>query len=284
MTLRRAFAVAVAASALSAWPAAAAPDLPQMGVALTDLPSGTSIVSEDSFSLGDGAREYDRLFRLRPSSGFVRLNSSVVLNKRSHDAELLEFGARLVLSDKAGGRSYAKFAAGELGLKARRVQIGKAKPLRVGDGGAFTVTIRVNRKTPIVIGVFRVDRAVGEIDARGTSAHGLLSRTRRVLRIAATRIRQGLAPHSLTEPTITGTPQVGIALQASPGTWSDATSLTYAWQRCDTAGMCTAIPGATGQAYTVGSADSGFTLAVVVTAANGVGQTSVASAPTAPVP
>jgi hypothetical protein len=82
---------------------------------------------------------------------------------------------------------------------------------------------------------------------------GLVTRMRSILRIAADRIRQGLSPQSLTAPAITGTAPVGAVLQATPGTWDDATS-------------------------------SGVTLRVVVTAANAVGQMSVASAPTAPVP
>jgi hypothetical protein len=285
MTARTAFAAALAASAIAAPAAVAAPDLSQMAIAPTDLPSGTTVFEEGSFSLGSGAREYDRYFKLRPSSGFVRLNSSVILTKHSRDAELLSLGARLVLRNTADGRGLAKFTAGELGLKARRVHVGKAKALNVGDGGGFTVSVRVNGKTAIVVGIFRIDRAVGEIDARGAHGpKGLLTRTRSVVRVAADRVRAGLSPQSLTVPTITGTAQVGSLLQATPGTWSDATSFAYTWQRCDAAGACAAISGATQPAYTVTATDSGSTLEVVVTAANAVGQTSVASASTPPVP
>ncbi len=285
MTARIAFAAALAASMLAAPAAVAAPDMSQLAVAPTDLPSGTTVFEENSFPVGGGAREYDRFFKLRPSSGFVRLNEGVILSTHTRDAKLLLLGSHLVLRDTPGGRGLARFTALQLGVRAKRIRLGKPRPLRVGDGGAFTVSIRANRKTAIVVAIFRVDRAVGEIDVRGAHGpKGLLSRTRSVLRIAADRVRKGLSPQSLTAPTIAGTAQAGVVLQATPGTWSDATSFSYAWERCDAAGTCTAVPGATQQTYTVAAIDSGSTLRVVVTAANAVGQTSVASAPTAPVP
>ena len=280
---RTAFAAALAVSALAAPPAVAAPDLSQMAVAPTDLPSGASVLAEQSFPLGKGVREYDRYFRLPRSSGFVRVNSSVVLFKRSRDAGLLLEASRLAMRDPDTRRGLARFTASELGVKARRIRIGKPRPLHIGDGG-FTVGIRVNRKTAIVVGILRLDRALGEIDARGASPRGLQTRTRGVLRIAADRIQRGLSPQPLTPPTITGTAQVGAALEALPGTWTDVISFAYAWQRCDAAGTCVAVPGATQQTYAVTAADAGSTLRVVVTAANAVGQTTSTSAPTAPVP
>ena len=227
--------------------------------------------------------EYYRLVRPARKSGFARLDSVVILNKSRSDAKTLVAATRFALRDPSLGRTLGKLTAAELGVKARRVRVGKPQPLHVGDGG-FTVTIRVNRKTPIVVGLFRLDRAVGEIDARGIRSAGLLTRTRAVLRTAAGRIRQGLAPQPVSTPTITGTAQVGAALQALPGTWTDVTSFAYAWQRCDAAGTCVAVPGATQQTYTVTAADAGSTLRVVVTAANAVGQTTSMSTPTAPVP
>ena len=187
------------------------------------------------------------------------------------------------MRDPTFGRTVVKLTAAQLGVKARRVQVGKPKALHVGDGG-FIVTVRVNRKTPIVIGLFRLDRAVGEIDARGIRSAGLMTRTRAALRTAASRIRQGLSPQPVSAPTVSGTALVGGVLHALPGTWTDATSFAYTWQRCDAAATCVAIPGATQQAYTVTAADAGSTLRVVVTAANAVGQTTSMSTPTAPVP
>jgi hypothetical protein len=92
------------------------------------------------------------------------------------------------------------------------------------------------------------------------------------------------APTNSAAPTISGTPQVGQTLTASPGTWTSQTTptFTYQWQRCDTAGNnCAAIAGATAQTYTVQSADVDKTLRVVVTATNSSGSGSATSAQTA---
>jgi hypothetical protein len=281
MIARTTFAATLAVCAIAAPAASAAtPDLSQMTLDKADLGSGTTVLAEGSDA--DAGESY-RLFRPARKSGFARLESSVFLNNTRTEAKHLLGATRLLVRDPTFGRTLIKLTAAQLGVKARRVRVGKPRALHVGDGG-FTVTIRVNRKTPIVIGLFRLDRAVGEIDARGTRSAGLLTRTRGALRTAADRIRQGLSPQPVSAPTITGTAQVGAALQALPGTWSDATSFAYAWQRCDAAGTCGAIAGATQQTYTVTAADAGSTLRVVVTAANAVGQTTTMSAPTAPVP
>lgn len=282
MIARTAFAatLAVCAIAAPAASAAPAPDLSKMALAPTDLGRGTTLVAEGSNA---NETEYYRLVRPARKSGFARLASIVFLNKSRSDAKTLVAATRFALRDPSFGRTLARLTAAELGVKARRVRVGKPKPLHVGDGG-FTLTIRVNRKTPIVVGVFSLDRAVGEIDARGTRSAGLMTRTRAALRTAADRIRQGLSPQPVSAPTITGTATVGAALQALPGSWADATAFAYAWQRCDAAGTCAPVPGATQQTYTVTAADAGSTLRVVVTAANAVGQTTAMSAPTAPVP
>jgi hypothetical protein len=285
MTFRIAFAAALAGAALAAPAAGAAPDASQLVLAPTDLPPGASVVADYSYPLGGGARESDRYFELPSSSGFAVLESSVILTKNVRDAKLVLLGARVTMSGTSATRRVAKLIAGNLGVKVRRLRVGKPHSLTVGDGRGFTVSIRVNRKTPIVAGAFRVGRAYAEIDARAAhGAKGFLSRTRSVMRVAADRLRAGLLPQSLAAPAIAGTAQVGAVLQAAPGTWSEADTVSYAWQRCDAAGACAPIAGATQSTYTVTAADSGATLEVVVTAANPVGQTSVASAPTAPVP
>jgi hypothetical protein len=278
MIARVVFAGAVASLALAAPAAAASPDVASMVIDRADLPAGTSVLTEGSFMDGE---DYYRDFKLRRSSGFARLNSSAFVAESADDAKAALETTRLLVRDPTLRRDLAKFTALDLGVRARRVRVGKPRTARVGDGG-FTITIRVNRRIPIVVGVFRLGRAVGEIDARGTKSAGLRARTIRVMRIAADRSRDALSPQSLTAPTITGSATVGGVLRAGPGTWSDATSFTYAWQRCST--TCVAIPGATQAAYTVTAADVGSALRVVVTAANEVGQTAAVSAPTAPIP
>ncbi|OUE07703.1 Cna protein B-type domain protein [Clavibacter michiganensis] len=78
-------------------------------------------------------------------------------------------------------------------------------------------------------------------------------------------------------PTIAGTAAVGSVLTATTGTWSPAPAFTYQW----TAGT-TAIAGATGSTYTLGTADLGKTITVTITAtATGYITTSKTSVATA---
>jgi hypothetical protein len=78
-------------------------------------------------------------------------------------------------------------------------------------------------------------------------------------------------------PTISGSAAVGGVLTAATGSWSPAPAFTYQW----TAGT-TAITGATGSTYTVGTADLGKTITVTITAkATGYVTTSKTSAATA---
>ena len=71
-------------------------------------------------------------------------------------------------------------------------------------------------------------------------------------------------------------------MTAGTGTWSGTAPITYAyqWQDCNGA-SCADIPGATNATYTVGGADAGMSIQVIVTATNVVGSTSATSANTA---
>jgi hypothetical protein len=91
------------------------------------------------------------------------------------------------------------------------------------------------------------------------------------------------APANTATPTVTGTPQEGQTLRATPGTWSGSpTSYAYAWSRCDKNGdTCKAVSGATDDAYQLGGGDVDHTLRVTVTAKNSDGSTSATSAPSA---
>lgn len=93
----------------------------------------------------------------------------------------------------------------------------------------------------------------------------------------------GAPPANTAPPAISGSPTVGQSLSASTGSWSGDTpmSFSFRWERCDSGGGgCAAISGATGQTYRLGSADSGRTLRVEVTATNGAGTGTQLSAPT----
>ncbi|RIJ52186.1 carboxypeptidase regulatory-like domain-containing protein [Clavibacter lycopersici] len=82
-----------------------------------------------------------------------------------------------------------------------------------------------------------------------------------------------------SSPTISGSASVGGVLTAATGSWSPAPAFTYQW----TVGT-TAITGATGSTYTVGTADLGKTITVTITAkATGYVTTSKTSVATAAV-
>jgi purine nucleosidase len=85
-------------------------------------------------------------------------------------------------------------------------------------------------------------------------------------------------------PVIAGTPRQGQTLTVTSGVWTPANGVTIneQWQRCDTAGgSCQAIPGATGNAYTLTVTDAGHTIRVLETADINGGVSTASSAPTA---
>jgi hypothetical protein len=90
-------------------------------------------------------------------------------------------------------------------------------------------------------------------------------------------------PTNTAPPTITGTPQVGVTLTASPGTWTGTQPIafTFQWQRCAT--TCANIAGATSASYTLVAADQGATIRVVVTGTNNAGNATATSNATATV-
>ncbi len=101
---------------------------------------------------------------------------------------------------------------------------------------------------------------------------------------AATAAVTGAPPVNTVAPTVTGTAQRTAVLTATEGTWSGIGN-TYAeqWQRSTNGTTWTAISGATGASYTVGVADEGAALRVLVTATNPDASVGAASAATATV-
>ena len=86
------------------------------------------------------------------------------------------------------------------------------------------------------------------------------------------------APVAIAAPVISGDAVVGSTLTASSGTWSDpAAALSYSWRRCDDAGNCTPIDGATATTYTLTSGDVGSSIRIRVTATNAGGSTTARS-------
>ena len=87
-------------------------------------------------------------------------------------------------------------------------------------------------------------------------------------------------PVNVSPPTISGTPEQFQTLTCSPGLWSGAPTITYAyqWKR-----EGVAISGGAAATYVPDYLDVGFTLTCTVTATNGEGSDSATSDPTNPI-
>jgi hypothetical protein len=91
------------------------------------------------------------------------------------------------------------------------------------------------------------------------------------------------APANTAAPGVSGTAQQGQTLNASAGSWSGSTPMTYGyqWRRCNASGgACTDVSGS-GAAYQLVAADVGATIRVRVTATNAAGSATADSAQTA---
>jgi hypothetical protein len=92
-----------------------------------------------------------------------------------------------------------------------------------------------------------------------------------------------ITPGNTGAPSISGAAQEGNTLTESHGSWLPSNStLGYQWETCDASGAgCSAIPGATSQAYKLTSSDVGHAVVVQETASqNGATSSPASSAPT----
>jgi hypothetical protein len=104
---------------------------------------------------------------------------------------------------------------------------------------------------------------------------------------ATAKIISLLGPENTSEPTISGVIVEGKTLTGTTGSWSGTTPIAYAyqWVRCGSDGgagdgsNCAYISGAKGTSYVLTKDDVGYRLRLRVTAANSVGQQTVASNP-----
>jgi hypothetical protein len=87
---------------------------------------------------------------------------------------------------------------------------------------------------------------------------------------APSRAQAPLPLVNMTPPTVVGSASVGEILTGIPGVWAgEALELAYQWRRCEIAGPCTDIPGASTPVYFVGPGDVGLRLRFRVTATSG---------------
>lgn len=102
-------------------------------------------------------------------------------------------------------------------------------------------------------------------------------------RSAPLAIQARPVPGMTVAPAVNGVAKRGQTLTATTGTWSNnPTGYTFQWLRCAN-GDCTQIPDATTDRHTLTPSDTGFAIAVEVTARNTWGTAVSRSAPTATV-
>jgi hypothetical protein len=90
-------------------------------------------------------------------------------------------------------------------------------------------------------------------------------------------------PSNSSPPVISGTTTAGRTLTSSTGAWSGTPTISYSYQWARCTSSCAAIGGATSSSYTLTTADVGAKIAELVTATNGAGSTTEASAQVGPV-
>jgi hypothetical protein len=141
------------------------------------------------------------------------------------------------------------------------------------DGGSFAACSSPSTQSYSLLGPGQHTFTVQATDGAGNTS------------IASYTWTVGSAPVNSAPPAVSGVPTAGQTLTASPGTWSAVPTPTYGyqWLQCAPNGQgCTAIASANAASYVVAQADVGHTLAVAVTAGNGLGSPAPAqSQPTA---
>jgi len=157
--------------------------------------------------------------------------------------------------------------------------------VRAGDQ-AWALTIRMGTRAGeirVVLSFLREDRVLSYIVMVGSPRAKIGSPdAARLGRVVSAHVVDGLVPSNTALPTISGTVQAGQTLTAAPGSWTNKpTALGYQWQRCDASGSaCTAVTGATGNAYVLTAGDVGSTIRISVTARHAVGSSAAISAVT----
>jgi phage tail sheath gpL-like len=134
----------------------------------------------------------------------------------------------------------------------------------------------------LYIGADHVPIGVGETDTEEEIADAIAEaiNDREWLPVTASTTMVAAPPVNQTAPGLTGVPDVGVAVNVTPGTWTGnpAPTFTYAWESGGTT-----IPGETGQSYTLADADVGNMIVAKVTATNSEGSATADSLPLGPV-
>ncbi|MEA2475147.1 MAG: large repetitive protein, partial [Thermoleophilaceae bacterium] len=148
--------------------------------------------------------------------------------------------------------------------------------MRCDSSGANCAAIANATGSTYVLVSADVGRTI-RVEVTGTNSGGNAVATSSQTAVVAAR-----APANTAAPAISGTARDGQTLSATDGTWSGTPTVTFTrqWQRCDSGGAnCLGV--GTASTYTLGGADVGSTIRVVVTGTNGAGNSSATSDPTA---
>ena len=282
-----------APAAVSIRPPAGSPDPKQMVLTTSDLGRGAKVTAQQYYkdtdfpSVISYAREFESGKVGSTELPYVDSEAEIGTSAQS-TARFLATIRRLYGTKRFRTllkKEFAKEFGDGFGLVSD-LQIGRPRNLGVGAGSFdLLITFRVfGLRTEVHIAAFRVERVLGALVVDGTPGKRVrLSVMTRLAKVMAGRMSVELGPKNTVAPTISGTPQVGQTLTATPGTWTGSPStFTYRWQRCDPTGAnCADLPAATGQTYVLTDPDVGSTIRVVVSAQNALGTATATSAPTA---
>jgi hypothetical protein len=151
---------------------------------------------------------------------------------------------------------------------------------RCDSFGAHCVDIEGATGSNYTAGAGDVGSALRVVVSAGGSGHSLSVPSSATQPVAATP-----APVVDQQPQIAGTALEGDTLTVTAGTWSGEGPIGYAyqWERCNQAGECSAIEGASESSYTLSAADVGSAVRALVSATNAGGSSTAVSNPTADV-
>src|SRR5262245_61528608 len=271
-------------------PAPGTPDPRPMVIASKDV-GGAKIDSQHYYKDKDfpSSISYSREFDAGRfgAARFLYLDSEAEIGTSAGATASFLADLRRVLATKQFATQFAKgFEDGGEGF-VKVVHVGRPRSFGVGGPGSFDllVTLKIlGAHADVHIAAFSVERVLGELVVVGQPGRRIpVSTMTRLAKLMGGRMSSTLAPRNTAAPTIAGNPQVGQALLASAGSWTGGSStFTYQWQRCDAAGSgCADVSLATGQSYTLTTADTGATMRVAVTARNTVAAATATSSVTA---
>lgn len=293
---------ATSAAAKGPRPAPGGLDPKRMALVAADL-GGARVTAQryykdrDFPSVISFSREFERARVGSTALAYVDSEAEIGASTQASSRYVSAF--RAALGTKKGRATLAEAAAfGALS----KPTLGRPRTLGVGsDSVDETMTFHLlGSMIEAHFAVFDVDKVLGVLIVVGTPGrHVPLPVVTGLAGAMTTRMAAELSPQDVVLPSISGTPQAGSALTASPGTWSGSqVALSYQWQRCDAAGancvdltptcapggsFCATPPVVTESTYVATWLDAawGGTLRVAVTGRNAYGSATVTSAPTA---